>query len=113
MLKEKVIKTINRYNLIKPNDKIVCGVSGGPDSICMLDILRRIKEENKINFDIIVCHINHMIRKESTDDAKYVENLCEKMQIPFFKKDAEVEKVAKENKIGTEEQGRKMSFSMK
>ena len=48
MLIEKVLKTIKKYNLIEKNDRIVCGVSGGPDSICMLDILRRIREEKQI-----------------------------------------------------------------
>ena len=107
---EQVIKTIKKYNLIKQNDKIVCAVSGGPDSICMLDILRRIKEENKINFDIIVCHINHMIRVEATADEQYVENYCKKYQIPFFAKRVDVKKIAESNKQGTEEAGRKVRY---
>ena len=37
----KVTKTIKKYNLIKNGDKIVIGVSGGPDSICLLDILKK------------------------------------------------------------------------
>ena len=39
MLKEEVLKTIETYNLIEKNDKIVIGVSGGPDSICLLHVL--------------------------------------------------------------------------
>ena len=84
MLKKHVLETIKKYNLIEQNDKIVCAVSGGPDSICMLDILRRIKDEKQINFDIIVCHINHMIRVEATADEQYVENYCKNYQIPFL-----------------------------
>ena len=44
-MKDKVIKTIKKYNLINKGDKIVLGVSGGPDSISMLDILNSIKDE--------------------------------------------------------------------
>ena len=110
MLIEQVLKTIKKYNLIKPNDKIVCGVSGGPDSICMLDILRRIKEENKINFDIMVCHINHLIREEATVDEQYVENYCKKYSIPFYAKRIDVKKQAENNKQGTEEAGRKARY---
>ncbi len=110
MIKEKVLETIKKYNLIEQNDKILCAVSGGPDSICMLDILRRIKEENKINFDIIVCHINHMIRVEATADEQYVENYCKKHQIPFFVKRVDVKKIAESNKQGTEEAGRKVRY---
>ena len=110
MLIEQVLKTIKKYNLIKPNDKIVCGVSGGPDSICMLDILRRIKEENKINFDIMVCHINHLIREEATVDEQYVENYCKKYSIPFYAKRIDVKKQAENTKQGTEETGRKARY---
>ena len=110
MFKKHVLETIKKYNLIEQNDKIVCAVSGGPDSICMLDILRRIKEENKINFDIIVCHINHMIRVEATADEQYVENYCKKYQIPFFVKRVDVKKIAEANKQGTEEAGRKVRY---
>ena len=110
MLKEKVLKTIKKYNLIEQNDRIVCGVSGGPDSICMLDILRRVKTEKQINFDIIVCHINHLIREEATVDEQYVENYCKKYQIPFFVKRIDVKKIAEDNKKGTEETGRKVRY---
>ncbi len=110
MLIGKVLETIKKYNLIEQNDKILCAVSGGPDSICMLDILRRIKDEKQINFDIIVCHINHMIRVEATADEQYVENYCKKHQIPFFVKRVDVKKIAEANKQGTEEVGRKVRY---
>lgn len=110
MFKKHVLETIKKYNLIEQNDKIVCAVSGGPDSICMLDILRRIKEEKQINFDIIVCHINHMIRVEATADEQYVENYCKKYKIPFFAKRVDVKKIAEANKQGTEEAGRKVRY---
>ena len=45
MLEQEILKTINKYNLIESGDKIVLGVSGGPDSICMLNILNKIKKD--------------------------------------------------------------------
>ena len=63
MLKEKVLETIKKYSLITSGDKIVLGVSGGPDSISMLNILNEIKEE--LNFEIVVAHINHGIRENA------------------------------------------------
>ena len=68
MLEEKVLQTIVKNKLIQNGDKIVIGVSGGPDSIALLDVL--IKLQNKIKFDITVAHINHMIRAEAIDDQK-------------------------------------------
>ena len=97
-------------DLIKDGDKIVAGVSGGPDSICMLDMMRELKERNIINFEIYVVHINHMIREEAIDDEKYVQNYCKKYNIEFFVKRADVQQIAKDNKIGTEEAGRKVRY---
>ena len=97
-------------DLIKDGDKIVLGVSGGPDSICMLDMMRRLKEEKNINFEIYVAHINHMIREEAIDDEKYVQNYCLKHNIEFFVKRADVQKIANDKKMGTEEAGRKVRY---
>ena len=105
-MKEKILKTITKYNLINDNDKIVCGVSGGPDSIAMLDILNKIKNEKIINFEIVVAHINHMIREEAVEDEKYVQKYCEQNSIDFFAKRIDIQQMAEQEKIGTEEAGR-------
>lgn len=107
-MKNKVIDTIKKYNLIELEDKIVLGVSGGPDSISMLNILNEIKEE--LNFEIYVAHINHMIREEAEDDEKYVQSYCEKNNIHFFAKRIDVKQVANNMKTGTEEAGRKIRY---
>ena len=60
MLEDKVLNTIKRYEQIKSGDTIVVGVSGGPDSICLLNVLKNLQKELKIN--IVVAHINNMIR---------------------------------------------------
>lgn len=107
-MKNKVVNTIKKYNLIQNGDKIVLGVSGGPDSISMLDILNEIKEEYR--FKIYVAHINHMIREEANDDEKYVQKYCEKNNIEFFAKRIDVQKIANTQKIGTEEAGRNIRY---
>lgn len=107
MLK-KILTTINKYNLIQKGDKIVIGVSGGPDSMCLLDSLYCLKE--KLQIEIIVAHINHMIRKEADEETTYVENYCENKNIKCYIKRIEVEKLAKEQKLGTEEMGRKIRY---
>ena len=108
MIEKQILNTIKKYNLIEKNDKIICGISGGPDSICMLDVLRKIKQE--LDFEIIVCHVNHMIREESTDDEKYVENYCKKNQIKYYVKRIDVKKYANNKKQGTEEAGRNVRY---
>ena len=104
IVEENFLNTIKENNLINEGDKIVIGVSGGSDSITLLYLLNKYKEKFKIK--LYVCHINHKIRKDSTIDEQYVENMCSKMNVPFYKKRVQVEQIAKENKMGTEEAGR-------
>ena len=109
-MKKKVIETIRKYSLIEDGDKIVLGVSGGPDSISMLNILKEIKEEQIIKFEIYVAHINHMIREEAIDDEKYVEDYCNRNNIKCYIKRIDVVKIANDKKIGTEEAGRNARY---
>ncbi len=111
-MKEKVLKTIKDNNLIEAEDKIVVGVSGGPDSMSLLNILYEIKNEKKLgfNFEIVVAHINHGIREEAISDELYVKEYCDKYGILFFSKRFDILKIAKEKKIGTEEMGRKARY---
>lgn len=108
MLHEKLLKTIQKYNLIQKQDKIVIGVSGGPDSMCLLDSLYCLKE--KLGIEIVVAHVNHMIRKEAEEETAYVKKYCNKHDIPCYIKKVEVIALAKEQKLGSEEMGRKIRY---
>ena len=99
-----VKNNIVENNLIKANDKVVVAVSGGPDSMCLLDSLYRLK--NELNFNIIVAHVNHGIRKESEEEKEYVNKYCTKRNIPFSYLKVDVPKLSKEKKISEETCGR-------
>lgn len=119
-LENIMLNTIAKYHLIATNDTIVVGVSGGPDSICLLDALNKItkfsqkcpqKNPEPVGTDgdmlkIVVAHVNHMLREEADDDEQFVKNYCEKNGIEFYTKSIDVQKLANTNKIGTEEAGR-------
>lgn len=111
MLEEKVLETIRKYELIEYGDTVVVGVSGGPDSMTLLNILISLNKNEKINCKIVVAHINHGIRIEADEETKYVQEFCKKRNIPCYVKKEKVEELAKENKIGTEEAGRKLRYS--
>lgn len=106
MIKEKVLNTIKEYNLIKTGDTIVIGVSGGPDSMTLVSILQQMKKEKVIDCNLYVAHVNHNIRKEAMLDQEYVEHYCKQNNLTCFSKQIDVEKMAKQQKIGTEEAGR-------
>ena len=108
MLEEKVLKTIQRYNMLEDGDEVVIGVSGGPDSMTLLNILNNLKE--KLNINLYVAHINHMIRKEADEETEYVKDFCAKINVEFFAKKIRVEEEAKKQKIGTEEAGRNIRY---
>ena len=109
MLENKVKTTIKKYDLIKNGDNIVVGVSGGPDSMTLLNVLINLKEE--LNLKITVAHINHMIREEAEEETKYVENFCKEKNIECFIKREKVEELAKDNRVGTEEAGRAVRYA--
>lgn len=110
-VEEKVIETITKNNLIENSDKIVVAVSGGPDSICLLDVLAKLCKPNCQRgltplTELVVAHVNHMIREEASEDEEFVKNFCEKIGVQFFSKSIDVKKIANNNKIGLEEAGR-------
>ena len=84
------------------------GVSGGPDTICMLVILNELK--NKLNFEIVVAHINHGIRENAKLDEEYVKEFCENIKVKFYPLHAKVKEYAKVQKLGIEEAGRKIRY---
>ena len=108
MLKEEVLKTIETYNLIEKNDKIVIGVSGGPDSICLLHVLYGLKE--KLGIEIVVAHVNHMLRDVADLETEYVQKFCKKLRIECYVKKADILEISKTQKKGTEEVGRQVRY---
>jgi len=123
-LEEKVLKTIQKSNLIEEGDKIVLGVSGGPDSMCMLNALINIYrncqkgpslvakncQKGPSPVAIIVAHINHMIREDAADDENYVRAFCAEKNIDFYSKSIDIQKIANNSKIGVEEAGRNARY---
>ena len=67
------------------NSTIVVAVSGGPDSIVLLNILNNLKE--KYNYKIVCAHVNHKLRQESEEEEIFVKNICINNNIIFEKID--------------------------
>ncbi len=109
-MEDKILDTIKKYNLIQNEDKIVIGVSGGPDSMCLLNALESILRNKKLNYYICVAHINHGIRKEADEDEEYVKKYCREKNIECFVKKVDLNKASKDNKKGLEEMGREIRY---
>ena len=65
----------------KPNDTIVIGCSSGPDSMALVDMLLKIRE--KYNLSLIIAHVNHNVRKESYEEAEFMEQYCKDNNLSF------------------------------
>ena len=109
MLKNKILDTINKYKLINSGDRIVLGVSGGPDSISMLNVLNELKSDLK--FDIFVAHINHGIRENSKLDEQFVMQFCNKIGVELYVLNTNIKKIAEKEKRGLEETGRIVRYN--
>lgn len=105
----KVKKYIDKNQLLADGHSVLACVSGGADSVCLLDVLFQLQSEYHLK--IYVAHVNHMLRDEESDcDEQFVKTLCKTYNVPFFAKHADVAKLAKENKITCEEAGRKVRY---
>ncbi len=100
---------INVNKMIEKGDRIVVGVSGGADSVCLLYVLDQYCREN--GTEIIVVHINHGIRgEEALRDETFVRDLCKRIDVPFYGFSYDVKKLSKELGLSEEETGRKVRY---
>ena len=105
----KVINTIEKYNMIQNGDKIIIAVSGGSDSICLLDILNHIKKQ--FNLSLMIAHVNHGIRKrESEVEARFVRLKSFHMNLPFEQLSIAVPAIAREKGLSIEQVGRTLRY---
>lgn len=109
-IRKKVFNYIESNNMISEDDTVVIGVSGGADSMCMLNVLMEYRKE--LRYEIIVVHIHHGIRgKDADEDMEYVKDFCKKHNISFVAKKYDVPRIAKEEKLSEEEAGRKLRYN--
>lgn len=102
---EKVVEKVLNSGLIEENSHIVLGLSGGPDSLCLFYALDSISEE--MNLNIYPVHLNHKFRPVVADEEqKNVEELCLAKGWPCRSFVKDCNKIAEEEKIGSEEAGR-------
>lgn len=99
-----VLNTINEHKLIKKGDRVLLALSGGSDSVCLLHVLCELQQ--KLDFELFACHLNHAIREEADSDAEFVLDLCNRLNVKCFIKKAEIPKIAAVEKISEELAGR-------
>lgn len=107
---DKILEFIKKYKLIKPGEVIGVGVSGGIDSMCLLHFLNANKET--LDIDVVAIHINHGIREESYDEARFVLQKCKEMGVRVYKFTIDSPKIAKEKRISVETAAREGRYGV-
>lgn len=100
---------IKEHKLITAGDRVLVGLSGGGDSVCLLTILQELSD--KLQITLGAFHVNHGIRGAEADgDERFSKKLCEAFGIRFYSAKEDVPAYAKEHKLGLEEAGRELRY---
>ncbi len=106
---DKITAFAGKFNMLPYGASVVCALSGGADSVCLLVCLKLLSENSR--FDVEALHINHSIRgKESDDDEEFCRRLCTEMNIPFTSVRVDAPAYAYENSLSLEESARKLRY---
>ncbi|MEW6075913.1 MAG: tRNA lysidine(34) synthetase TilS [Candidatus Omnitrophota bacterium] len=101
---KNVLRTIERFRLLEKNDRVLIGVSGGPDSLALMYILDSLKKEYGLG--LYVAHLDHMLRRESLQDASFVKRHAERLGIPFTMTSINIKELLHASKGSQEEVAR-------
>ncbi|MFS0646173.1 tRNA lysidine(34) synthetase TilS [Siminovitchia sp. 179-K 8D1 HS] len=106
---KKTLAFIEKHGLLIRGDKVCAAVSGGPDSMALLDFLA--KRMNKFDIELAAAHVDHMLRgKQSKMDLEYVRSYCEQNNIPFFSASIDIKQKMKQDKKGVQETAREYRY---
>ena len=108
-MKQRVLETIKTHELLEDGTHIVLGLSGGPDSVCLFDVLLELSAVK--NFQIHPVHVNHKFRPGDAErDQEYVEELCRQRGLTCRTFTVDCNALAREEGLTSEEAGRKARY---
>jgi len=101
-------KYIVANQLIAPGDRVIVAVSGGPDSMALLHILKTLALG--MDFELAAAHINHGLRPEAGAEARFVQEQCADWQITCYTEMFDVRELARQEKTSLEDAGRQARY---
>ena len=100
---------MRRWDMLpQPGGRILCAVSGGRDSMCLLHYLWQLGRRE--DFTVAAVHMNHGQRDTARRDELFVQNFCRERRIPCVTERVSVPEKAKEWGVGIEEAGRRLRY---
>ncbi|WP_075620328.1 tRNA lysidine(34) synthetase TilS [Paenisporosarcina indica] len=106
----QIMTFIQKHNLISDEDRLLVACSGGADSVALLTFLQQ--EKDKFGIELGCIHANHGLRgKESDDDERFVEMLCQDWDIPFYTKTLPIRDILEHEKGNLQDICRRERYS--
>lgn len=110
-MKERVLQYMKEHKMAEPGQRIIAGLSGGADSVCLLSLLSELREELPVRLRAV--HVHHGLRGEEADrDAAFSEELCRRLGVEFILRRAGVRERAELCRISEEEAGRELRYGI-
>jgi tRNA(Ile)-lysidine synthase len=100
----QITKTLEKECHLTKNERVLVGVSGGPDSVCLLDVLIH------LGYPVFIAHLNHGLRPEAQSEADQVAELARRYQAPFLYTEVDAGRFAREKSLSIEEAARELRY---
>ncbi len=108
-LQKRVRQFVEEHDLLRPGDRVVVGVSGGPDSLCLLDVLHSLADD--LSLTLHVAHLHHGLRLEAASEVEFVRGEADKRGLAFHTETADTLTYARTHKQSVEEAARNLRYS--
>ncbi len=109
-MKEALLAYMKKYHMTFPGDRVIAGLSGGADSVCLLLLLSELREE--LDIQIRAVHVHHGLRGAEADrDAEFARQLAFRFQVPFTVVYEDVKAYARARGMSEEEAGRTLRYA--
>lgn len=106
---EKVKETVQKYHMLAHGDHVLIGLSGGPDSVCLLTIINKLKHE--LGVHLSAAYIDHGLRPDETPyEIDFCRDLCNSLGMPFITRSIDVKSYVKEKKLNKQEAARELRY---
>jgi len=107
-VRQTFLRTIKKYGLLEPGQRVLVAYSGGPDSSALLHLLLEIKE--KWGLEIVLAHFNHRLRRSAPQDEAFCRDTAGRLEIPILVGSADVRRAARSRGLSLEEAARQARY---
>jgi tRNA(Ile)-lysidine synthase len=108
MLSAKVLRTIERYEMLRPGERVLVALSGGADSVALTEVLVQIAPG--LGLSLVLAHLNHLLRIEAEADESFCREIAERLRLPIVCGRADVRAGAAKSRRSLEDEGRRARY---